>query len=196
MNRLFSPDQVVGAYIKSTSVENNAEPNYNLSETRNVTSTIPGGTVNVAEISITVRSGERITLAGQYSNLLINEDIFASCISGSITIIDTAGFLESFRIKGGEQINIKITKPYTNDIIIWREDLIVHKISESAVDPTTFNSSFDLSFVFLSQCCPRIAFGSALWKSSFTLRLRFVRRRYDLSMPQQLGIRLSFVFLR
>jgi hypothetical protein len=130
MSSLFSPDQVVDAYIKATSVENNAEPNYNLSETRNVTSTIPGGTVNIAEISITVRSGERITLAGQYSSLSINEDIFASCISGSITIIDTAGFLESFRIKGGEQINIKITKPYTNDIIIWREDLIVHKISE------------------------------------------------------------------
>jgi hypothetical protein len=151
MNRLFYPDQIVDAYTRATSSANNASSNYNLSETKNLTNTIPGGTVNVAEISITVRSGERITLAGQYSNISIHEDIFASCISGSITIIDTAGFLESFRIKGGEQINIKITKPKTNDIIIWREDLIVHKISESAVDPTTFNSSFDLHFVSRSH---------------------------------------------
>jgi hypothetical protein len=151
MSSLFSPDQVVDAYVKAISSTINASSNYNLSETRNVTSTIPGGTVNVAEISIIVRSGERITLVGQYSSIIINEDIFASCISGSITIIDTAGFLESFRIKGGEQINIKITKPNTNDIIIWREDLIVHKISESSVDSTTFNSSFNLYFVSRSH---------------------------------------------
>ena len=151
MNRLFYPDQVVDAYVKATGSANNASPNYNLNENKNVTSIIQGGTVNVAEVSIRVRDGGRITLVGQYTNISINEDIFASSISGTITILDTAGFLESFRIKGGEQINIKITKPNTNDIIIWREDLIVHKISEAIVDPTSLNSKFDLHFVSRSH---------------------------------------------
>jgi len=127
------------------------EGEYRLTDIRNTTATIAGGTVNVADVSIVVRSGERITLAGQYSNISIHEDIFASCISGTITIIDSVGFLETFRIKGGEQINIKITKPQTNDIIIWREDLIVHRISESAVDPVTLGSTFDLQFVSRSH---------------------------------------------
>jgi hypothetical protein len=127
------------------------EGEYRLTDTRNTTATIPGGAVNVSDISIIVRSGERISLAGQYSYISIHENIFASCISGSITIIDSVGFLETFRIKGGEQINIKIIKPQTNDILIWREDLIVHKISESIVDPLTLGSTFDLQFVSRSH---------------------------------------------
>jgi hypothetical protein len=144
MNPLFSPD----TFVEAITANINA---YILNETKNDTSIIQGGGVNVAEVSIIVRSGERITLVAQYTNITINEDIFASCISGTITILDTAGFLESFRIKGGEQLNIKIIKPKTNDIIIWREDLIVHKIGESIVDPISQNSKFDLYFVSRSH---------------------------------------------
>lgn len=108
--------------------------------------TIIGGTVVVSELSIIVKGGTRINLIGNYSGITIQEDMFASSIIGTIQINDTAGFLETFQIRGGETINMKITKPVIGDIIIWREDLVVHKISRSTVDTTSLGSSFELYF--------------------------------------------------
>jgi len=108
--------------------------------------TIIGGTVVVSELSITVKGGSRINLIGNFVGLTVQEDMFASSIVGTIQINDTAGFLEAFQIRGGETINMKITKPVLGDIIIWREDLVVHKISKSTVDMTSLGSAFELYF--------------------------------------------------
>jgi len=111
------------------------------------TSTIIGGTAEISKLSIIVKGGAEIVLRGQFSNITIEEDIFASSIAGSITIVDTAGFLENFELRGGEIINLKVIRPDTGDIIIWREDLVVHKISKSEVDLMNLHSTYDLYFV-------------------------------------------------
>ena len=111
------------------------------------TSTIIGGTAEISKLSIIVKGGAEIVLRGQFSNITIEEDIFASSIAGTITIVDTAGFLENFELRGGEIINLKVIRPDTGDIIIWREDLVVHKISKSEVDLMNLHSTYDLYFV-------------------------------------------------
>ena len=90
-----------------------------------------GNTVDVKSVFIQTLYGETVSLIGVYRSIEIIEDMFSSCIKGVITIDDSSGGLEKFAIRGGETIGIKIAKPNNGDIIIWRQDLVVHKIGES-----------------------------------------------------------------
>lgn len=114
-------------------------------------STIIGGTIEISKLSIVVKGGGEIALRGQFTNLSIEEDIFSTSIAGTITIVDTAGFLENFELRGGEIIKLKVVRPDTGDIIIWREDLVVHKISTSDIDLMNLHSTYDLHFVSRSH---------------------------------------------
>lgn len=111
-----------------------------------------GGTVRVTKLAITVNGETDINMIGHYSSISIQEDLFSSSIVGSIAIIDTSGFLEGFKIRGGETLKIKIAgADEATDIIIWREDLIVHKISASKVDSLSLNSAYELYFTSRSH---------------------------------------------
>ena len=111
--------------------------------------TLPGvgSDVDVKELFLITAYGEKVDLKGAFRDIEIVEDMFSASIEGVITIEDTGGGLEKFAIRGGETIGVKIAKPKSNDIIIWRKDLILHKISESVVDQTTLSSVYQLQFV-------------------------------------------------
>lgn len=91
-------------------------------------------------------NGAKINLIGKYQSMVIYESLTSHSISGSISISDTEGLLEKFLIIGGEELTIKISKPITNELLIWREDLVVHKMASSDVDETSLNSTFTLQF--------------------------------------------------
>ena len=105
-----------------------------------------GGSVDVKEVYLQTLYGEKVNLVGSFKGIEIIEDMFSSSIEGVITIDDTAGGLEKFAIRGGEVLGLKIAKPGSGEVIIWRQDLIIHKISESAVDQTTLHTVYQLQF--------------------------------------------------
>ena len=106
-----------------------------------------GSDVEVKEIFLITAYGEKVDLKGAFRDIEIVEDMFSASIEGVITIEDTGGGLEKFALRGGETIGVKIAKPKSNDVIIWRKDLILHKISENVVDQTTLSSIYQLQFV-------------------------------------------------
>lgn len=110
-----------------------------------------GGSFDLKRIALLMNSGEEIDLKGYFSNLLIEENIFSPSISGQLTIEDTVGGLEKFVMQGGETLILKMCKPKSDDIIVWREDLIVHKISKSPVSPLNLMSKYDLFFTSKSH---------------------------------------------
>jgi hypothetical protein len=131
----------------------NAELNSNKVQIRqdsNVPNDI-GGSFEIKKIALLMNSGDEIDIKGYFSNLIVEESIFASSISGQLTIDDTAGGLEKFVIHGGETLILKMCKPNSDDIIIWREDLVVHKISKSPVSPLNLMSKFDIFFTSKSN---------------------------------------------
>ena len=105
-----------------------------------------GGTFEIKKIALMMNDGNQIDLKGYFSNLVVEESIFTSSISGQLSITDSAGGLEKFVIHGGETLMLKMCKPNSDDIIIWREDLIVHKISKNSVSPLSLISKFDIFF--------------------------------------------------
>jgi hypothetical protein len=110
------------------------------------TPNLVGGTVEVKTITILMNNGEVIDIKGYYRDVYVEENIHSSSIQGKITIVDTEGGLEKFAIHGGEVLRLKICRPDSNDIIIWREDLVIHKITKHDVEPTNFMSMYDLVF--------------------------------------------------
>ena len=104
-----------------------------------------GDKVVVSDLFLKTIRGELITLIGKYNQITMYENMFSPAISGNISIKDTEGLLEKHAITGGEEIIMKISKPNTNDIIIWRQDLVVHKISKSSVD-NNLNTTYLLHF--------------------------------------------------
>ena len=88
-----------------------------------------GGDVTVNEISIFTKGSKKISLVDVYAGLVVEENIFSMSINGAIRIHDVYGGLEKFLLTGGEKMHIKISKPKNGDVLIWREDLIVTKIS-------------------------------------------------------------------
>ena len=105
-----------------------------------------GGTFEIKIIALLMNDGNQIDIKGYFSNLVVEESIFTSSISGQLTITDSAGGLEKFVIHGGETLMLKMCKPNSDDIIIWREDLIVHRISKNSVSPLSLMSKFDIFF--------------------------------------------------
>lgn len=109
-------------------------------------STFIGGAVDIKQITLTINTGEKINLVGFYSNITVEENIFSSAINGKISMADTEGGLEKFAIHGGETLTLKITKPGTDNLIIWREDLIITKITRNDVDIGNYVSTYDMFF--------------------------------------------------
>jgi len=105
-----------------------------------------GGSVDVKEVYLQTLYGEKVNLVGSFKGIEIIEDMFSASIEGVITIDDSGGGLEKFALRGGELIGMKIAKPGNGEVIIWRQDLVVHKISESVVDQTTLHSVYQLQF--------------------------------------------------
>ena len=87
-----------------------------------------------------------INLIPRYLNLIIYESITSHSLSGSITINDTDGFMEKFFICGGEELVIKVSKSFKNELIFWREDFIIYKMRTNDLDELTLNSTVTLDF--------------------------------------------------
>ena len=105
-----------------------------------------GGTFVINEISITTRQGLNVSLLDAFETISINEHMFSSAVIGSITIIDVGAGIEKFQLQGGEKITLKLSKPTTNEILLWREDFIVNKIGAHMVDVTSLASKYTLYF--------------------------------------------------
>jgi hypothetical protein len=104
-----------------------------------------GDKVSIDRLVLKTNYGESIGLIGKFDEIIIYENMFSSSISGYITIKDTYGLLEKYLLIGGEQLEVRLTKPQTSDIIMWRDDLIIHRISKSTVDEN-LNSRYALHF--------------------------------------------------
>jgi len=105
-----------------------------------------GSSVDILKMSMKTNGGTEIDLTGYYANIVVQEDMFSPAITGFITIADTEGGLEKFAIHGGETLAVKIAKPNNGEIIIWREDLVVHKVTKNEVVSGVGPLQFDLVF--------------------------------------------------
>ena len=105
-----------------------------------------GGQVEIQELSLIVKGGQRINLLEVYAGIVVEENLFSTGIAGAVSVIDSVGGLEKFMLRGGESLIVKISKPNNGGILIWREDLVVIKIGagnyESRVGSTTYNLHF------------------------------------------------------
>jgi hypothetical protein len=137
----LSSTSISGSSTKTLNVNNKVVIKKDSSIPNNI-----GGSVDIKKIAIRMHTGISINIKGYFSDLLIEESIFASSISGKITISDTAGGLEKFVLHGGERLILKICKPNVDDIIIWREDLIITRISKADVSQVNLAKQFDLFF--------------------------------------------------
>ena len=105
-----------------------------------------GGDVIINELSIITRQGVRISLLDSFAGFNIDENVFSAFVIGSVTINDIGGALEKWEIEGGETIALKFSIPKTNEIIVWREDLIITKIGKYEVDNTNLTRRYTLYF--------------------------------------------------
>ena len=105
-----------------------------------------GGTFIVNEISIITRQGLRISLLDAFESIDIDENVFSSSVIGSIILTDVGGGIEKFQLQGGERLIIKLSKPITNDILLWREDFIVNKIGAHTVNMENLGTRYALYF--------------------------------------------------
>lgn len=102
--------------------------------------------VEIKKLSLRIINGDDIDLLDVYDGIFVQESLFTNFIYGSIKINDTAGGLEKFALRGGERLSIKICKPQTEDLIIWREDLYITKIGGGNVDSATNMTTYVLDF--------------------------------------------------
>jgi hypothetical protein len=140
----------VSASITGTSKSDTNNNKVEIRKDANIPNDI-GGSIDIKQILLVTNNGDQIDIKGYFSDLVIEESVFSSSITGKLTIDDSAGGLEKFAIHGGEILILKICKPNVNDIIIWREDLIVTKISKTIVSPLNLMNKFDLFFTSKSS---------------------------------------------
>lgn len=105
-----------------------------------------GSDVNVREVSMTLNNGAKVDLRGYFESVIIEESMFNAKVSGSVIINDLIGALEKFEIRGGERLNLKIYKPESEEILIWREDFIINSVNKHEIDVTTGSSKYQLMF--------------------------------------------------
>jgi len=105
-----------------------------------------GGSFVINQLSIVTRQGLQISLLDAFESLDIDENIFSSAIVGSITLTDLGGGIEKFQLQGGEKLLIQFAKPNTNEILIWREDLIVNKIGAHTLNMESLGARYLLYF--------------------------------------------------
>lgn len=110
------------------------------------TSNDVGGTVHLEKLDIQVKDGRNISFLDVMQGIAIEESMFTSFVSGILKITDLGGVLEKFMIRGGETIKIKLRKTKNGDILVWREDLIVTKISSAEIDVVAGQTTFSLHF--------------------------------------------------
>ena len=91
-------------------------------------------TFSVDFFSLTLRDGTEIDIIDAMEVIEIYEDIFNPSISGFCRIRDMAGGLEKFQLTGGEIIRFRLFKPGTTDVVLYRNDLVVHTISKGKFD--------------------------------------------------------------
>lgn len=132
-----------GAIAKDSRID---EPNDISLVKNNLPQTQIGGDVVINEMSIVTRRGERLSLLDSFVDFNIDENMFSSSIFGAVTIGDTAGAIEKCEISGGETIILKVSMPGTQDIIVWRQDFIVNKISKHTVDIANLSKKYTLYF--------------------------------------------------
>ena len=119
--------------------------NLSLNTKDRVTRTI-GGSFVINQLSIVTRQGLQISLLEAFESLDIDENIFSSAIVGSVTLTDLGGGIEKFQLQGGEKLLIQFAKPNTNEILIWREDLIINKIGAHTVNMESLGARYLLYF--------------------------------------------------
>jgi hypothetical protein len=106
-----------------------------------------GPDVDVREITLILNNGGlKIDLRGYFETVVVNESMFNMKIHGFIILNDSVGALEKFEIRGGETLGMKIYKPESEDILIWREDFIINKVNKHEVDAMTGNAKYQLMF--------------------------------------------------
>lgn len=104
------------------------------------------GKVIVKDLVLIQKNGNEISLTSVYSILELFEDIYATNISGKIGINDGYGGLEKFYISGGEKLRIQLVKPTNKETVVFRDDLIVYRVSGNEVTDT-LNTNYTLHFV-------------------------------------------------
>lgn len=105
-----------------------------------------GGSVDLRELSILVKDGRKISLLDSYDSIVIEENLFSSFISGAVKLRDTGAGFEKFALTGGEILHIMIVKSGNKDIIVWRQDLVVTKISGGDIDVISGAKIYSLHF--------------------------------------------------
>ncbi len=121
-------------------------PDVPIFNNRNTPEPTFGADVDVREVSMTLNNGAKVDLRGYFESVIIEESMFNIKVSGSVIINDLVGALEKFEIRGGEKLNLKIYKPESEDILIWREDFIINKVNKHEVDVTTGSGKYQLMF--------------------------------------------------
>jgi hypothetical protein len=105
-----------------------------------------GPDVDVRELTLFLNNGAKIDMRGYFESLVVNESMFNMKVHGFIIINDSVGALEKFEIRGGEKIGVKIYKPESEEILIWREDLVIDKVNKHEIDAMTGNTKYQLMF--------------------------------------------------
>jgi len=105
-----------------------------------------GGDFVINQLSIVTRQGLQISLLEAFESLDVEENIFSSAIVGSVTLTDLGGGIEKFQLQGGEKLLIQFAKPKTNEILVWREDLIINKIGAHTVNMDSLGARYLLYF--------------------------------------------------
>lgn len=105
-----------------------------------------GGAVDVKVFNITVKDGRSVSMLDVYRSIAVQESIFSSFITGTVKIADIGAVLEKFMIRGGEIIELKVFKSSDQDILIWRADLVVTKITTAEFDVVSGAAMYNLHF--------------------------------------------------
>jgi len=104
------------------------------------------GKVNIDILNLKTIYGEVVSLLSDFNGIVISENMFSTSIFGTISVVDRKGILEKFLLTGGEEIELKISKQITNDLLLWRRDLVVYKISKSTLNNIDLSTTFTLFF--------------------------------------------------
>lgn len=103
--------------------------------------------ISILDISINCPTGDKIDMIPHLIGIAITESMYSASIKGTLTIRDDLGLVEKHAIRGGESISMRIARPGpAKEIIIWREDLIIHKINGSEFNPVDLSSTVTLHF--------------------------------------------------
>ena len=85
----------------------------------------------VKEISITLSSGEIISITNIFDELNLYENVFSPCRSGNILLRDAVGFYEKMNFKGNEIIKFKIQKSKDDvNVFQYYKEFRIYKITD------------------------------------------------------------------